>query len=269
MPRRPPHERTSTPRSLPARWRPRHWLPAIALGAMALGVAGLLAVLPAVSNACQPVPDPARVSSSRMAAAVAPGSRVLIVGDSYTAGSGSTRSQHSWARDLVDARGWDAVIDAGPGTGYVNTGPMRASHLTFGSRIAQDATLHPDLVIVQGSQNDWVVPEPQLQAAAEATLDRARRQWPNAVVVAFGPSAPQPRAESTKGISDAVAAGARAAGVTYIDPLAEQWFTAMNSGSFATPDGQHLNDAGYRYLADKVGRALDRLAEPRPHEQCR
>ncbi|MBA8988965.1 lysophospholipase L1-like esterase [Curtobacterium pusillum] len=258
------------PRSLPVRRRrrSRRALPAVALGAMAVGVAGCLALLPAVSDACQAVPEADDVSATRASAAISRGSDVLIVGDSYTTGRGSYDGAHGWAQDLATERGWDATIDGVPGTGYVNTGATNSTRWNYLSRIERTASLDPDLVIVQGSQNDWLVSADTLERRVERTLRTVQRQWPDAVVVAIGPSAPRPRAETTTGISSAVAAGARAVGVPFIDALAGQWFTRANSASYAAPDGQHLNDAGYLYLAGRIDDALEELATPPDGEQC-
>ncbi len=246
-------------------------MPTIALGAMTLGVAGLLVMLPAVSDACEAVPDAPAVAPDRVRAAIAPGSDVLIVGDSYTRGSGSYDGQHGWAQDITADLGWDATIDGVGGSGYVTGASMRASHYTYAARLRMHAELEPQLVIVQGSQNDFLAGTTRdgLQHAVERTLRLAQQQWPDAVVVAIGPSAPQPRALATAEISAAVGAGARAAGVPYLDALDEQWFTRANSAGFDTPDNQHLNDAGYQYLADRIAGALTTLATPQPDQQCR
>lgn len=235
---------------------------------MSLGVAGCLVMLPAVSDACQSVPDASDVSATHAASAIARGSDVLIVGDSYTTGRGSSDGTHGWAQDLVADRDWDATVDGVPGTGYVNTGATNSARWTYLSRIERSASLDPQLVIVQGSQNDWLVSAETLERRVERTLRAAKRQWPDAVIVAVGPSAPQPRATSTAGISSAVEAGAKAAGVPFVDALAGQWFTKMNSASYAAVDGEHLNDAGYRYLAARINEALVGLATPAEHEQC-
>ena len=235
---------------------------------MSLGVAGLLVMLPAVSNACQKVPDVSSVPAATMAAAIDPGSPVLIVGDSYTKGSGSYDGHHGWAQDLVADLHWDATIDGIGGSGYANTAGTGSARFTYASRIRAHRDLHPELVLVQGSQNDWLVGADRLRSTVESTLRLARQQWPDAVVVAMGPSAPQPRAQSTAGIGAAVAAGARAAGVTYIDPLERRWFTERNSPGYATPDGEHLTDAGYRYLAGRVASALDGMAAPAGVDRC-
>lgn len=235
---------------------------------MALGVTTLVAMLPMVSSACQAVPDTRAAEPARVASAIERGSDVLIVGDSYTKGSGSYDGRHGWAQDLVADMGWDATIDGVGGTGYVATGPVGSSRFTYAARIGTHADLDPALVIVQGSQNDWVVGEDRLRTTVESTLRRVEQQWPDAVVVAVGPSAPQPRALGTTGIAAAVSAGARAAGVTFIDPLDRQWLTDSNSPGFAAADEQHLNDAGYRYLAGRLESTLRSLAAPAEGPRC-
>ncbi|MBT1541357.1 SGNH/GDSL hydrolase family protein [Curtobacterium flaccumfaciens pv. flaccumfaciens] len=256
--------------------RRRRLVPALALGAMALGFSGLLLILPSVSSACQPVSSSTSasavaapgVSAERIAAAIEPGSRVLIVGDSYTSGRGSTSGIHGWAQDISEDRGWKAKIDDYPGTGYVDVGASGSSHFTFGPRIERDASFDPELVIVQGSQNDWLVDADTLRAAVERTLRTAQQTWPDAVVVAFGPSAPLPHAKTTVGVAASVSSAAATVGVPYIDALAGRWFTTTNSPGYSAPDGGHPNDAGHQYLADRVSEALDALATPADSARC-
>ncbi|MFJ4219715.1 SGNH/GDSL hydrolase family protein [Curtobacterium luteum] len=255
----------------PAVQRPRRSrLPLVGLGAMAVGVAGLLVLLPSVSSACQPTVSPRSESAVRTASAIATGSDVLIIGDSYSTGVGSSSGRQGWAQDLVSDRRWDATIDAYPGTGYVDTGRPSTSYYSYEARIERMARrMTPDLVIVQGSQNDWLVDAATLQATVERTLRKVQQQWPNATVVALGPSAPYPRSTANSGISASVAAGAEAVDVPYIDALSDGWFTPSNSRRYVSDDGGHLDDAGYQYLADRVSAALDDLASaPSGDEHC-
>ncbi len=53
----------------------------------------------------------------------------------------------------------------------------------------------------------------------------------------------------------------------YIDPVAEHWFTSVNSPAYAASDGEHLNDAGYRYLARRIDAALRSVGTTSP--ECR
>ncbi|MEN0102219.1 MAG: SGNH/GDSL hydrolase family protein [Curtobacterium sp.] len=231
---------------------------AVALGLMALGVGAFVVLLPSVSDACQPATTPV---SAHAEAALDPGSRVLIVGDSYTTGRGSSDGNHGWAQMISENESWRSTIDGIPGSGYVNRAATDSVQNTYLPRIESHADLDPDLVLVQGSQNDWTVSTRELRKVVTATLRQAEEQWPDALVVAIGPSAPAPLATATTNISDAVGAGARAAGVPYVDAVDAQWFTEFNSRSYAAADGEHLDDAGYRYLARRIAASLHDLTE--------
>lgn len=228
-----------------------------ALALTAFGVGAFLVLLPNVSDACRPSSS---ATASRVEHAVQRGSSVLIVGDSYTAGRGATDAQHGWAHVIAADAGWRSVIDGESGTGYVNRGATYLHGQTYLSRIRSFSGDRPDLVLVQGSQNDWLVGATELEDAVTETLVAAEQRWPDAVVVAIGPSAPQPRAATTVGISAAVRAGAHAAGVPFIDAVGGDWFTSGNSERYSAGDGEHLNDAGYRSMADRVRYALQELA---------
>ncbi|MGU3411802.1 SGNH/GDSL hydrolase family protein [Microbacterium sp. M1A1_1b] len=244
-----------TARGPQPRRRRRLRRPVIAVGLMAVGVVALVALVPSMSGVCG-----ATGAGGRVARAVDAGSTVLIVGDSYTVGRGSSDQEHGWAQMLTASEAWRSTIDGIPGTGYTNGAGGNPAQDTYLPRIAAHAALDPDLVLVQGSQNDWNVAADVLERRVQATLRLAERLWPDAVVVAIGPSAPRPRADTTAGIDAAVAAGARSAHVAYVDPNAEGWFTTRNSPAYAAHDGEHLDDAGYHYMADRVRAALQALA---------
>ncbi|PZE82700.1 SGNH/GDSL hydrolase family protein [Curtobacterium sp. MCBD17_032] len=232
---------------------------------MALGVTAFLVLLPSISDACPATGTPATTQAQR---AVSVGSRVLIIGDSYTAGRGSTDRHTGWAQMLSASSGWDSTIDGRPGTGYVNLGSTGSTQNTYLQRVLASKDEDPDLVIVQGSQNDWIVSGAELRPRVEATLRQAVRQWPRALIVAIGPSAPQPRAQTTVEIDAAVSEGARTAGVPYIDPNQERWFTSANSRVYTAADGEHVNDDGHRYLARRIDSAIRGLGTTEASE-CR
>jgi lysophospholipase L1-like esterase len=183
---------------------------------------------------------------------------VLILGDSYTQGYGSSdQSKLGWAPLVATHEGWKATIDGIGNTGYTAGGQADGSgENTFGKRLAAHAAMHPDLVIIQGGQNDWRPSSTDLATAATETFAAVQKQWPDAKIVALGPSAPQPAGDKYAGQSKAIGAAARGENVPFISPVGARWMTAENSSKYAYTDGQHLNDAGHEYLASHVEQAL-------------
>jgi lysophospholipase L1-like esterase len=56
--------------------------------------------------------------------------------------------------------------------------------------------------------------------------------------------------DSVLQIRDVLNAEARAAGAAFVDPIGAHWF--VDRPDLIGPDGVHPNDAGHRYLADKI-----------------
>ena len=179
--------------------------------------------------------------------------RLLIVGDSYSAGTGATDPAKSWANTVGQRLGWDYRVDAIGGTGWtwgggeIGDGPDR-----FPERIQRDGadnSFEPNIVFIQGGQNDYRSGAAGISNAVRDSIDIARVEWPDAQVVIFGPAAPMPLGAELSGINSAVRRGAFMARAGMID--ATGWLTRENSGQFAAPDGSHVNDAGHAFLAEK------------------
>lgn len=181
--------------------------------------------------------------------------RLLIVGDSYTAGVGADRPDQSWAYLAARDLGYPFKVDGIGGTGFAWGGGAagdRGREYSVRMREAKAArSFTPDLVVLQGGQNDSLAQNPvAVQAAVKQTVDTARQLWPGIQVVILGPSAPLPLAADLQGVNGDVRAGAAAAGVPFIDASAEGWFNASNSSAMNF-DGSHVNAAGHRLIADK------------------
>ena len=56
-------------------------------------------------------------------------------------------------------------------------------------------------------------------------------------------------------------AAARDCHVPFIDPIAEGWITRGNAPRLVGAVADHPNDAGYRYIADRLVTDLDRLSQ--------
>lgn len=179
---------------------------------------------------------------------------VVVVGDSYTAGSdmGGT-GPASWPA-VVEAELADSGIDssfevaAAGGSGYV---AHLAGKPVFEELIESAAGRDTAVIVVFGSRND-VAPGVQVAAAATQAFDAARRVAPDATLLVIGPpwvddSVPDNVVASRDAVRSA-AAGARA---TFVDPLEEGWFMGTDSQLIGS-DGVHPTDAGHAHLAQSI-----------------
>lgn len=180
---------------------------------------------------------------------------LLILGDSYTAGVGADQPDQGWASVVARELGYPTNIDGVSGTGFAWGGgaqdQLGGEYEVRLRDIAADPAFVPNLLILQGGQNDSLVPDiDEVEAATAQTIEAARRLWPGVQVVVLGPSAPQPAAEELRGANSAVRAGAAAAGAPFIDAVEGNWFTAANSPGYNF-DGAHPNSAGHAYIAER------------------
>lgn len=180
--------------------------------------------------------------------------KILVIGDSYTAGSAQGGNGNAaWtqlaASDLLK-KGYtfQLVTRAAGGAGYVEQNTDGNTML----KRAQQADGPYDLVVFFGSRNDDGTAM-DVQSAAASAYAAIRKSSPNARLLVIGPpwingNAP-PKSLTTA--RDQVKAAAQQAGATFVDPLAEGWF----SGQFAAligADHIHPTDAGHRHMADLI-----------------
>lgn len=182
---------------------------------------------------------------------------VLVFGDSWTYGSAATEPALGYAYVVADVAGWTTIVDGVRGSGYLKAGVDGPDYVT---RIAAlDATLDPDLIIVQGSINDRRLPLDDYRATVDAAWDALAQRYPRAQIVIFGP-APHvlPVEASTARIDDALATAAAARGWWYISPLKEGWITSADyTDIIDTGAGNnHPSTAGHRYLAERLAAAV-------------
>jgi lysophospholipase L1-like esterase len=183
-------------------------------------------------------------------------SRVLVIGDGYTAGrppDGSPTWPSLLSDDLEQA-GMPVTVDvaAADGSGYAKPGTGGATFV----QLVKDADKGYDVVVFFGSHSDNASAR-DVQAAAEAAFRAVERASPHAELLAIGPSwaTPDPPGYILTN-RDAVAAAAAAAGVTFVDPLAQRWFGG-DDVALLGPDGRHPTAQGHRYLADKIQPLLE------------
>ena len=113
------------------------------------------------------------------------GPRCIVVGDSFTAGSGASGvAANNFVAVLSDLLGWDDVWASGVGgTGYVadNSG----TSINFVARLAHDViSYNPEVVWFVGSVNDDGVSSALVGAAASNAYRQIAAALPNALIVA-------------------------------------------------------------------------------------
>jgi lysophospholipase L1-like esterase len=203
--------------------------------------------------------------------------RALVIGDSYSAGSGASFEQNSWARQMGLRLGWDVVINAQGGTGHANPSGTGGFSI-FGSADRMNyVTAQPyDAVIVAGGINDATAAyAPQVAANALAHFQAIRAAQPHAVILALGAWAgstgPGTGSNSVTAVEQSVQAAASATG----DPMcrfvpvstgARPWIFGTgkvgatngsgNSDIYIGADGTHPPDAGHAYLARRAADAV-------------
>nr|WP_243850777.1 SGNH/GDSL hydrolase family protein [Modestobacter marinus] len=169
------------------------------------------------------------------------------MGDSYTAAS---HDGAGYVPPTADALGWEPVLEAVSGTGYVAVGAEPGA-APYQERVDEVVAAAPDVVVVQGSTNDAGLPTAEVHAAAETLYADLQAQLPEAQVVVVGPLIP-PGSDpvAVAGVRTALAEAAGAAGLPFVDPLAEGWLHPSD-GLFADPI--HPNQTGYdAFSADLV-----------------
>ena len=196
------------------------------------------------------VPTPVTAADAPTRAAPSP-LRAVFLGDSYTVGFGS--DDGGYVPDVAAQLGWQATALGQTGTGYVAPSPT-PGQAPYGARVAAVVALDPDVVVVQGSTNDFYVVD-QVDAAAQAVFAELARELPGTPVVVVGPVMPQNSdASLLTGVRNAVADAAGRSGLPFIDPIGAQWLEPTD-GLYSI-DGIHPNDAGYAEFADDLVGAL-------------
>ncbi|MCW2682645.1 MAG: hypothetical protein JWP33_558 [Blastococcus sp.] len=189
--------------------------------------------------------------------------RILVVGDDLTVGSPiGGEGMAGWpqlvAADLGSSgRAVGVQVAAADGAGYQRPG---RNGETF-PRLVTDAGTGFDLVVIFGSRNDNGTAA-DVQAGVTEAISAVRSASPDAGLLLIGPAspiAPPPGFLVTN--RDAVAAAADAAGVTFVDPLADGWFTGRLRGLIGADDA-HPTDEGHRYLADLIRPLMEGALPP-------
>ncbi|MDQ1206134.1 SGNH/GDSL hydrolase family protein [Microbacterium sp. SORGH_AS_0862] len=205
------------------------------------------------------------IASHRDAPVAVPpaGSRVVFFGDSWTAGYWSDPLTGGFAYLTANVFGWDAVVLGEAGTGFIQKGPNPPEDESYPTR-AKTLPIDEDvpLVILEGSINDTTLNEAttsnptvdRLRFAVESTLASLRRAYPNARIIALGPTGGDPVPELDAMLRQIYAAE----NVSYIDAV--DWIT--EDMPWALGDPYHPSSRGHAYFAGRLVDALQAVYSP-------
>lgn len=188
--------------------------------------------------------------------------RLLVLGDELAAGEGASGPSKGFARLLADQLDAPYTIDAEPDTGYVARGGELGTDLSFPARVktlvGRDGPA-PDLVVVEGGHEDYAAEPGELQAAVGQVVRRLQKAYPDAQVVLMGSTRAFPESEVLEPLHATLREAAEEAGVPFVDPVAEGWINADNTGRVISGDLFHPNDEGHALLAERLLQELRAL----------
>ena len=203
-----------------------------------------------------------------------PKGQMYVCGDSFCDGANGVGSLDTYVNTLSSLLGLrDVWIDGEGSTGFSNNGGSgtKEKYLPRIQRAATEPGLSPDIVVLQGSSNDFGFADATEQADVTACIQQVRSQWPNAYLVVTGvmKCAVISSGDLTNHNNVKTAAQAALAAGTldlFIDPVADSWFTGTgrvgattgtgNADLFRSSDGTHPTQDGHDYMADRVAQAI-------------
>lgn len=224
-------------------------LVALALAVVALAVVALRPPAPPSSDAVvAPSPSPAE----------SPAPEVVFLGDDSisTAGRGERLSSAGLAGRQL---GWQSVVRALDGTGFVAAG--RSGTDTYAERVRRElaGAPFPDLVVVLAGTNDRFATAEELRAAATEAVQALRStvglQTRVLLVAPFGSTLPEEQ-ERLAAVAEVLRQVAAVERVHFVDPVADGWLADAPAGAVST-DGLHLTAAGDAYLGERLAKAFE------------
>lgn len=148
------------------------------------------------------------------------GPRTLVLGDSFTEGSGSSAGTlNGWVYSFADSMNWDDVWASGVGgTGYL---AAPSPKFTFRQRVDTDViAFNPEVVIIAGGINDSAADPTALYNEADALYKRIRQALPRVTLIVLSPFWRGGRATMPLTLiagRDSIKAAAAANGAYFID----------------------------------------------------
>jgi lysophospholipase L1-like esterase len=174
----------------------------------------------------------------------------LFVGDSYTVGQGASSPAKRWSTIVARELGWTERNVADGGTGFVRRYPER-DLLSYREQLRSVGPVGVDVVVIAGGQNDFGELRTRPAYAFEAVADTyalAAQRFPDARIIAVGPSTPWAIGLEARALDSAVRAAAERQGATYVSLIDPD----VVRDRYVHEDGVHVTDAGYAAIASRV-----------------
>jgi acyl-CoA thioesterase I len=208
--------------------------------------------VPATSTNAAPVPS------------ALPALQVLTIGDSIMNGHGLPAGE-AWPYLVAADYGWNLDNDACDGVGVIAVGDPAKCNSNYTGVIAAASTMTPDIVIFEGSSNDFGQDDAQLLAGTIADLQALRTEFPQAEIVglstlwgAGGPPAP------VAAVNAQVQQAVEDVGGTYLD-IGQPMETHPEMMQF---DNVHPNASGQALIATTIEAAIKPVvADALKHQQ--
>lgn len=203
-----------------------------------------------------PAPTAAPVKIARDL--LAPGTKAVFFGDSWTAGYTANTPTDGFAYKAGAALGWDFNVQGVQGTGYLES----AKDAVFADRLAaMDVDPTVKVLVLQGGINDTFMDLSKFPAAVRKTLDQAKVTFPNAQIVMLGPGTVRVPAEpELLTINNDLRTVAQERHLPFISPLDDYWIVASNLSGVIDPKTLHPHTKGHAFLGQKLVESLRKLA---------
>lgn len=177
------------------------------------------------------------LQEARAAAVSGHGERVVVIGDSWSAGYGLPDPSSSWSTRIPGR----VYVDGFPGSGFSEQ--ASGCHLvSYADRAPADLRRGASLVVVEGGLNDF----DQSDADITAGFDRLMKELHGHPVVIVGPAMAPSRAAFVPRVDRLLAALAKKADVPY--------FSTVDLKLEYQPDELHPDQAGTQTFGDAVAR---------------
>lgn len=205
------------------------------------------------------------------------GTKAIFLGDSFTEGTGANGFFNGYAPIISQMMGWEYWISGSGGTGYINSNSS-LFRLKYQDRVQRDVIgYNPDIVIIQGGQNDTTYTPSDITNAALLLYQTIQSSLPNTQIIVLGNIAISAETTAITQTRDAIKLAALQAGVPYIDSIAGvtydakgnalysatgDWFSGLgtignvqptgNRSYYTWTDSGHPSNDGHRYIGERV-----------------